>query len=115
MNGLLSPLSSPVLRPGEVKCFFDILLGELRVQQSDIPRIHENLKRFMSAAQAGTLLNTHSRYLLNAERSGRITRAPEKETQIHGVVLFRRNDVLQMANAGEVQPIRRGVSKRLNA
>lgn len=90
-------------------------LGELRVQQSDIPRIHENLKRFMSAAQAGTLLNTHSRYLLNAERSGRITRAPEKETQIHGVVLFRRNDVLQMANAGEVQPIRRGVSKRLNA
>lgn len=90
-------------------------LGEVRVRQSDLPRIQENLKRFLSTAQAGTVLNTHSRYLLTAERGGRITRAPENETQIRGVVLFRRIDVLQMANAGEMEPIRRGVSRRLKA
>jgi DNA-binding transcriptional MerR regulator len=84
-----------------------------RIKLADLQRIKENLGRYLSAAQAGEILGTHSRYLLNAERAGRIQRVPEHECGMNGAALFRREDVLALKDGPEIESHRRGVSKRL--
>lgn len=84
-----------------------------RIRRVDLQRIQENLGKYLSAAQAGEILGTHSRYLLNAERAGRIQRVPEHECGMKGAALFRREDVLALKDGPEIESHRRGVSKRL--
>lgn len=84
-----------------------------RIRRVDLQRIQENLVKYLSAAQAGEILGTHSRYLLNAERAGRIQRVPEHECGMKGAALFRRQDVLALKDGPEIESQRRGVSKRL--
>lgn len=84
-----------------------------RIRRVDLQRIQENLVKYLSAAQAGEILGTHSRYLMNAERAGRILRVPEHECDMTGAALFRREDVLALKDGPEIESQRRGVSKRL--
>ncbi|MDP3456642.1 TniQ family protein [Methyloversatilis sp.] len=84
-----------------------------RIRRVDLQRIQENLVKYLSAAQAGEILGTHSRYLMNAERAGRILRVPEHECGMKGAALFRREDVLALKDGPEIESQRRGVSKRM--
>jgi DNA-binding transcriptional MerR regulator len=84
-----------------------------RIRRVDLQRIQENLVKYLSAAQAGEILGTHSRYLMNAERAGRILRVPEHECGMTGAALFRRQDVLALKDGPEIESQRRGVSKRM--